>query len=196
MKRKVRCIMDFPTTISPGPLDSITGILLIILGVLSLVFPVLAFSLIVLFFAIFAVIVSFGLIRSGMSDPGEMSIYRTLKVLAGLLGFLLALSFLVAPYVVSVAAKDLFGFWAVLTGVAAILSIFTGEPGMERALNAISGVVLAATGLLILIAPAVITDYLLVIILAFFAIITGVFSLWSGRTKTPDENQINHAIYK
>jgi uncharacterized membrane protein HdeD (DUF308 family) len=196
MKRKVGVIMENSSMLSDGPLDSITGLLLIILGILALIFPVLVFSLLIVFFAIFAGIVSFGLILSGMSDPGETNVYRTLKVLAGVIGLLLAFSFLVAPYVFTVAAKDLFGIWAIITGAASLLSVFAGESGMVQGLNALSGLVLAALGILILISPAIITDYLLVVILAIFAILTGLFSLWFARMKPAEDRQIDHTIYK
>jgi hypothetical protein len=188
--------MDVPTTLPPGPIDTITGLLLIILGVLALVFPVLVFSLLVVFFAIFAVIISAGIIRSGMSDPGKTNVYRTLQVLAGILGLLLALSLLVAPYFFTVAAKDLFGIWAILAGAANLLSIVASGSGMERGLTALSGLVLVAAGLLILLAPAIITDFLLVILLAFFAIITGMFSIWFAHMKPAAEKKIDHSIYK
>lgn len=189
-------MMENSSMLPDGPLDSITGLLLVILGILALIFPVLVFSLIIVFFAVFAGIISFGLILSGMSDPGETNGYRTLKVLAGVAGLLLAFSFLVAPYVFTVAAKDLFGIWAIITGAASVLSVFVDEPRMVRGLNVLSGLVLAAAGLLILIAPALVTDYLLVVILAVFAILSGVFSLWFARMKPAGEKQINHTIYK
>jgi uncharacterized membrane protein HdeD (DUF308 family) len=188
--------MDFPATLPGGPLGTVTGLLLIILGISALVFPVLVFSLLVVFFAIFAVIFSIELIRSGISSPGEPSTWRTIQVIGGIVGLVVGLLILVLPYLVSVAAKDLFGFWAILTGVAGVLSVFTGGSGMERGISAVSGLILASVGFLLLLAPAILTDFLLVVILGIVAIIIGIFSIWFARANTPPVKAVNHSIYK
>jgi uncharacterized membrane protein HdeD (DUF308 family) len=188
--------MDFPATLPGGPLGTVTGLLLIILGISALLFPVLVFSLIVVFFAIFAVIVSVELIRSGISCPCEPNTWRTLQVIGGIVGLVVGFLVLVLPYFVSVAAKDLFGVWAILTGAANVLSVLAGGTGMERGISVISGLILAAVGFLLLLAPALLADFLLVVILGIFAIVIGIFSIWSARANTPPEPTVNHTIYK
>jgi uncharacterized membrane protein HdeD (DUF308 family) len=189
-------MMDIPTTLPGGPLGTVTGLLLIILGIMALVFPALVFSLIVVFFAIYAAIISLELIRSGLADPDGTNIRRTVQILAGIAGIIIGFLILVLPYFVSVAAKDLFGFWALLTGAAGILSVFAGTGGLERALSALSGTILVIVGILLLFAPGIIADFLLVVILGIFAIIIGIFSIWFARADTGPEQPINHTIYK
>ena len=188
--------MVFPTTLPGGPLGTVTGVLLIVLGLMALVFPALVYSLLVMFSAIFALILSIDLIRSGVSNPGETSVGPTLQVLIGILGILIALSIIIIPYFMMIAAKTIFGVWAVLTGAATLLSVFGNNPGMERALNAISGLILAGAGLLILLAPAILTDYILIVIIGCLSIVIGIFSIWLARANTPVEKTINHTIYK
>jgi uncharacterized membrane protein HdeD (DUF308 family) len=189
-------MMDIPTTLPGGPLGTVTGLLLIIIGIIALLFPGLAFVLIVMFLAIFAVIVSIELIRTGIASPEDTNTYRALQVIIGIIGVMLGFLVLVLPYFFSIAAKDLFGVWAILSGVANILSVFGSSSGLERGLNALSGLVLALVGVLLLLAPAIITDYLLVVILGLFAIIIGIFSIWIERSNSADTKTINHSYYR
>jgi len=186
--------MDIPTTLPGGPLGTVTGIMLIFFGIMALVFPVLVDNLLVMFFAVFALIVSIELVRSGVSDPGEANACRTLQVLVGVLGILMAVSIIVIPYFITVAAKTLFGFWAILTGAANILSVLSGSSLIERGFNAILGIVLAVAGLLIILAPEIITDFILIHIISLFAIITGFFSIWFARANTPALKNADNAI--
>jgi uncharacterized membrane protein HdeD (DUF308 family) len=189
--------MDFSPTLPGGPLGTVTGIVLILLGILALVFPVLVFSLFVVFFAIFGLVVSIELVRAGISGPGTTPGIRTLQLGAGLLGILLSFAILVAPYLVSVAAKEIFGIFSILAGIANILSVFTADSGAEKGISAIFGLVLALTGLSLLAAPALLADYLLVLITGFLAIILGVFSIWFARAgPVPGEGTVDRSIYK
>ena len=189
--------MDVPLTLPGGPLGTATGLLLILLGILALVFPGVVFTLLVVFFAVFALVISIELIRSGISGSDETTVFRTLQVIAGVLGIVLGLTIIFIPYFISIAAKDLFAFWAVIAGVGNILSVFSGQSAAERGLDALFGLVLAAAGFFILFAPALLADYLLVIILGIFAIITGIFSIWFARAgPVPGEGVVNHTIYK
>ena len=187
--------MDDIITLPGGPLGTVTGLLLIALGVLALLFPALVFSLLIVFFAFFALITSLELIRSGISGPVEGNTGRTLQVIIGILGILLGFVILIAPYIITVAAKDIFAAWAILTGIGGLLSLLSGGPAMERGLNILVGFVLAACGVLILAAPAVLAD-LLIIILGFVAIITGIFSIWLARAPLEEEKPVNQTIYK
>jgi uncharacterized membrane protein HdeD (DUF308 family) len=188
--------MDLPTTLPGGPLGTVTGFLLIIIGIIALLFPGLAFVLIVMFLAVFAVIVSIELIRAGIACPEETNTYRSLQVIGGIVGVILGFLILVLPYFSSIVFKDLFGVWAILTGVANILSVFGSNSSLERALNALSGLVLALVGVLLIFAPTIITDYILVVILGVFAIIIGIFNIWFERSNSTDKKTINHSYYK
>ena len=189
--------MDVPLTLPGGPLGTATGLLLILLGILALVFPGVVFTLLVVFFAVFALVISIELIRSGISDSDETTIFRTLQVITGLLGIVLGLAIIIIPYFMSVGAKDLFAVWAIIAGIGNLFSVFSTQSAAERGLDALFGLVLAAAGLLILLAPALLADYLLVIILGIFAIITGIFSIWFARAPpVPGEGVVNHYIYK
>lgn len=45
-------------------------------------------------------------------------------------------------------------------------------------------------------APAVLSDYLLLVVLGFFAIIAGGFTIWFARSEPAPKTEINRAIYK
>lgn len=188
--------MDIPTTLPGGPLGTVTGILLVAIGVISLVFPALVFSLFAVFFALFAIIMSLELIRSGISGPSEGTPCNTLQLALGLLGILAGILILVAPYFVSFAAKDIFGVWAILAGIGNLLAVFTAGSGIERAQNVLIGLILATCGVLILAAPALLADLILVIIIGFSAILAGIFSIWFARGGPAPEAPVNHLIYK
>lgn len=183
-------------TLPQGPLGTVTGILLILLGILALLVPQLIFSLLVIFFAAFAVIVSFDLIRSGLSTPEETAWTRSIQILAGILGILLGISILIAPYFIAVAAKTLFGIWAILTGAGNIISVFSGSSTLERSLDSVSGLVLVVVGVLLLFAPTLLSEFILVIAIGIFAIITGIFTLWLARAPPQGVLKVNHRIYK
>ena len=188
--------MDPPITLPGGPLGTATGVLLIIMGLGAVLFPALIFTLLIVFLASYAIIVSLELIRCGLSGPGSASRGRTTQIIIGCAGILLGLVILIAPYLVSVAAKDLFAIWAVLTGAGNLLAIISGGSGTEKVLGLISGIVLAALGIVILVSPALMTMYILVLILGLFAIMTGIFSIWLARAESDEVRTVNHSIYK
>ena len=188
--------MDDPITLPGGPLGTVTGLLLIVLGILALVFPALVFSLLIVFFAIFALMTSLELIRSGISGPAERTTSRTLQILMGIIGILVAFVILVAPYIAAVVARDVFALWAILTGLGGMISLVSGGSAMERGLNVLVGFILAACGVLILAAPAILADHLLITILGLVAIVTGIFSIWLARAPVEDEKTVDHSIYK
>ena len=189
--------MDSTPTLPGGPLGTATGVLLILLGITALVFPALVFSLMVVFFAVFALIVSVALIRAGISEPGTTPIARTLQVIAGLAGIVLAGAILVIPYLLVIAVRDIFAVWAILSGLGSLLAVVAAESGTERIVSALFGFILALTGLSLLLAPALLADYLLVIIVGVLAIVLGIFSIWFARAEpTPGEGTVNRSIYK
>lgn len=188
--------MDHPVTFPGGPLGTVTGVLLIILGIGALVFPALVFSLLIIFLAFFALITSLELIRYGLSGPGSESTCRMSQILMGIFGIILGVVIIIAPYFVTVAAKTLFALWAIVTGTGNLLSLIAGGPAMERGLTMITGLVLAACGALLLFAPALLADYLLIMILGLFAIGTGIISIWFARVPADEVNRVRPLIYK
>jgi len=188
--------MDSLPDIPQGPIGTVIGILAIILGLIAIIFPVPVFELLVIFIAVFAIIVSAGLIRSGLSATGESRIHRLILVAFGLVGMILAILVFVAPYFINILAKDIFGIWAIIVGLGSIQNVFAGQTGFERWLNALFGLVLFVVGVLIFLAPALLSDYLLVLILGIFAIISGAFTIWFSRLPPDQEKVINRSIYK
>lgn len=188
--------MDTLPEIPKGPSGTVAGLLAIILGIAALVFPAIVFSLLEIFLALFALILSAGLIRSALSDTGETRVHRLILLVFGCLGILLAILVVVAPRFLNILAKDLFGIWAIIIGLGCIQYVFASDTGFERWINALSGLVLFLVGVLIFMAPALISDYLLVLVLGFFAIITGLFTVWFSRTGPERKPEINRAIYK
>jgi uncharacterized membrane protein HdeD (DUF308 family) len=189
--------MDIIPTLPGGPLGTVTGILLILLGILALLFPALVFSLIVVFFVVFALIVSVELVRAGISGSTTTPSARTLQVIAGLAGIVLAIAILVIPYFMTIAVRDIFAVWAILSGLGNLLAVIATDSGTDRLVSILTGIVLAVTGLFILLAPAMLADFLLVVILGIISIILGIFSIWFARAEpVPGEGVINRSIYK
>jgi uncharacterized membrane protein HdeD (DUF308 family) len=188
--------LDFLPQIPKGPAGAAVGICAIILGIVALVFPVIVFSILAIFFSLFAIILSAGLIRSGLTDTGESRIHRLILLTFGTIGILLAILVYVAPRFLNILAKDIFGIWAIILGLGCIQYVFATETGIERWINGLSGIVLFLVGVLIFIAPALFSDYLLLTVLGVFAIITGAFTLWFSRSDSGEKPEINHAIYK
>lgn len=110
--------------IPSGPAGTVAGILLILLGIVALVFPVMVFSLLAVFFSLFALILSAGLIRSGLMDNGESRTHRLILLAFGVLGILLAVFVYLAPRFLNVLAKDLFGLWAIIIGLGCAQYVF------------------------------------------------------------------------
>lgn len=188
--------MEESVTLPGGPLGTVTGILLILLGIMALVFPGLVFVLLVVFFAVFALIISIELIRTGIANPNETPVYRNMQILLGILGLILAAGIMIAPYFFSVVAKDILAIWAILTGAGNLLAVSGGSNRVERGITILLGFVLMVTGICILLAPGVLTDLILVIIIGVVAIIAGIFSIWFSRAPPEGEKRINRSIYK
>lgn len=189
--------MDIIPTLPGGPLGTVTGILLILLGILALLFPALVFSLMVVFFVIFALIISIELVRAGISGSPTTPSARALQVIAGLAGIVLAIAILVIPYFMAIAVRDIFGIWAVLSGLGNLLTVIATGSGTDRLVSIVTGGILTVTGCLILFAPAVLADFLLVVILGITAIIIGIFSIWFARAEpVPGEGTVNRSLYK
>jgi len=104
--------------------------------------------------------------------------HRLILVVFGIVGVALAILVLVAPRFFNILAKDIFGIWAIIISLGSIQNMFGGVTGFERWLKALFGLVLFVIGVLIFLAPPLLTDYILILILGFFAIITGAFTIW------------------
>jgi len=188
--------MDLPRTIPDGLPGRMIGLLAIVTGILALVFPVLAFSVLAFFFALVAILFGFGLVRSGMAAAGDGSLSPKLRICAGLLGILVGISIFVIPRVITIAAKELIGIWAVITGIGYLVMVFSADTGFRRVIQAVTGLILGIVGLLLLFVPVIVTDFLLVILLGFFAIGTGFLIIFMGPATVPAGRARDPRIYK
>ncbi|NMB78501.1 MAG: hypothetical protein GYA23_05335 [Methanomicrobiales archaeon] len=188
--------MDSFPSIPKGPAGIAAGIASILLGIIALAFPVPVFSLLVIFFVLFALIVSSGLLRSALTGTDEPRIQRLTLITFGIVGILLALFVFFAPYIFNVLAKDAFAFWAIIIGMGNIQHMFAREVRLERIVDALSGVILILIGALIFLAPAVLSDYLLILVLGVFAILFGILTIWFSRPIPEGEKPQNRIIYK
>lgn len=187
--------MELPFAIPDGPVSRITGILLIILGIIALLFPAIIFRVLAWFFALFVLFMAIGLILKGISAAAGRN-DRIILLLCGVAGLVAGLAILLLPGLITIAAKDIIAAWAVITGAGLILFVFGSGTGFERSISAITGVVMVIAGLLMLFVPVLVTDYLLVIILGFFAIGIGILAILFGSAPPVPEKEIDHRIYK
>jgi len=188
--------VELPFAIPADPLSRTTGILLIILGIIALVFPVPVFHLIEWFFALLVLFMAIGLVRKGLSKDAGARGERILLLLCGIAGLAAGLAILLLPRIITIASKDIIAIWALVTGAGLILSVFTSETGFERSISAVTGLVLVLVGILMVAVPVIVTDYLLVIILGFFAIGTGILAIILGPSPPAQKPEIDARIYK
>ena len=113
-----------------------------------------------------------------------------------MLGVLVGLSIFVIPRLVTIAAKGLIGIWAVITGIGYLVMVFAADTGFGRGIHAVTGLIIGIAGLLLLFVPVIVTDFLLVILLGFFAIGTGFLILFSGPSTVPAGKERDPRIYK
>jgi uncharacterized membrane protein HdeD (DUF308 family) len=188
--------VNLPLTIPDGLPGKCIGVLAIVAGILALVFPVLTFSVLEFFFAVIAVLIGIDLVRSEMATSGKRSLSQMLRIAAGLLGIGIGLSIFVIPRFLTIAAKELIGIWALITGIGYIVIVFRTEPGFDRVISAVTGIVIGIVGLLLLFVPVIVTDFLLVILLGFIAIGTGLYILVLGSSPPAEKRERDHFIYK
>jgi uncharacterized membrane protein HdeD (DUF308 family) len=180
----------------PATLGRTAGILLIILGFIAIIFPVPVFRMLEWFFALLVLFMAVGLFLKGCAKGTGPRTERIILVICGIAGLLAGLAILIVPRIMTIAAKDVIAAWAVIAGIGLILYVFGSDTGFERGLSAVIGLVLAALGLLMFFVPVLVTDYLLVIILGFFAIGIGILAILFGGAPPAEKKEIDHQIYK
>jgi uncharacterized membrane protein HdeD (DUF308 family) len=172
------------------------GIAAIILGIVALVFPVPAFAFIEYGFAVYAVIMSAGLVMSGIGLQQENRTHGWLLTIAGASGIVLGIAIIVAPKIMAITAIAVLGIWAVVAGAGDLIVVFTSASGMGRGIKAATGLLTLIAGLLILAVPKIVDGFLLVMSFGIFAIIIGILTILFGTAEPREKKQVNHLIYK
>ena len=188
--------MKIPDIILTEPAGKTAGVVLIILGISALLVPQVFFIILDIFLAALACIIGIGFIREGASGVDENALNRSLLVIFGILGIGIGIFLLVAQRIMMFSIKDIIGIWAIITGIGYIVSVFTSVTGFDRILKAISGLALGFLGVVLLIAPVLLTDYILMVILGLFAIGLGILTIIFAFDKPKQKKEINRLIYK
>jgi uncharacterized membrane protein HdeD (DUF308 family) len=189
-------MVKIPDIILTGPAGKTAGVVLIILGISALLVPYVFFTILDIFLAVLACIIGIGFIREGASGVDKNTLNRSLLVLFGIAGIGIGIFLLVAQRIVMFSIKDIIGIWAIITGIGYIVSVFTSVTGFDRIIKAISGLALGFLGVILLIAPVLLTDFILLLILGLFAIGLGILTIIFASDKPKPKAEINHLIYK
>jgi uncharacterized membrane protein HdeD (DUF308 family) len=182
--------------IPKGKMSIIAGLAAIVLGIFALIFPVLAFSLIEYLFAIYAVVMSAGMVMTGVGLQKEHRSQGLLLTVAGVAGICIGIAIVVAPRIMAVTAFVVLGIWAIVAGVSDLIFVFTSAGNAQRTFKAATGILTCAAGLLILIAPKLVDGFIIVTFVGIFAILAGILTLLFGTAEDPKKRPINHYIYK
>jgi uncharacterized membrane protein HdeD (DUF308 family) len=182
--------------IPKGRMSVAAGIAAIILGIVALVFPVLAFAFIEYGFAIYAVIMSAGLVMNGIGLQKENRTHGWLLTIAGIVGIVLGIAILLAPKIMAITAIAVLGIWAVVAGASDLIVVFTSASSTGRGIKAATGLLTLIAGILILAVPKIVDGFLLVMSFGIFAIIIGILTILFGTAKPREEKEVNHLIYK
>ncbi len=192
---QVDCL-KIPDLTLKEPLGKTAGIILIVLGISALLFPVVFFTILDKFIAILAFIIGIGFIREGVILNKEKALSRILLVVSGILGLCIGILILVTQRILMFTVKDIIGIWAIITGIGYIISVFSSVSGPDRGFKSVSGLILGFFGVILLIAPVLLTDYILVVILGLFAIGFGILTIMFASDKPKAKKEANHLIYK
>lgn len=185
-----------PATNPKETLSKTAGAILIILGFGALLFPHFFFAIIDIFLAILAIIIGISFLYDGITRNNENALTRFLLALSGIVGVCIGLSLLVALRIMTFTIKDIIGIWAIITGIGYIISVFSSVTGFDRGLKSVSGLALCFLGVVLLFAPALLTDYIVVVILGLFAIILGTLTIIFASDTPKPKKEYNHLIYK
>ncbi|MDO9324913.1 MAG: DUF308 domain-containing protein [Methanoregula sp.] len=169
---------------------------MVILGISALLFPYVFFTVLDIFLAILAIIIGFGFFYEGITRSNENILNRFLLTLSGILGVCIGISLLLALRILTFTIKDIIGIWAIITGIGYISSVFISATGFDRIFKSVSGLALCLVGGVLLIAPALLTDYILIVILGFLAIVLGILTIIFASDKSKPKKEYNHLIYK
>ncbi|GAB2838605.1 HdeD family acid-resistance protein [Actinocorallia aurea] len=109
----------------------------------------------------------------------EVARHWWLVLLRGILAVLFGIIAWVWPGITVLALAILFGAYALVDGIAALYHAIRGLPGQSRGWLAFTGVLSVAAGLIALFWPGI-TVFVLLLVIACWAIITGVFEIITG----------------
>jgi len=182
--------------IPKGKMSIIAGIAAIVLGIVALLFPVLAFYFIEYIFAIYAVVMSASLVMTGIGLQKENRMQGLLLTVAGAIGICIGIAILVAPRIMAVSALLVLGIWAIVAGAGDLIFVFGSASDAERSFKAATGILTLLAGLLILAAPKIVDEFVLVTFVGIFAILAGILTILFGTAKPREKKEINHLIYK
>ena len=188
--------LKIPDLTQKEPLGKTAGIILVVLGIGALLFPQVFFTILDKFLAILAFIIGIVFIREGITLNKEKALNRILLVVAGILGLCIGILILFTERILMFTLKDIIGIWAIITGIGYIISVFSSVTGPDRGFKGVSGLALGFFGVILLIAPVLLTDYILVVILGLFAIGFGILTIMFASDKPKPKKEANHLIYK
>ena len=155
----------------------IRGILAIALGVLAFVYPAPTLAALIVVFALYAIFDGVLAVVGGFSVPGRPSWWL---IAGGIAAIAVGVFTFFQPGTTAVALVLLVGIFAIVTGVAELVTAATvGQLVAHRWLLALSGVVAVAFGLLLIMSPG---DGVLSVLwlIGFYAIFAGVMYIAMG----------------
>jgi uncharacterized membrane protein HdeD (DUF308 family) len=153
------------------------GILALALGVLAFAAPVPTLVSLIFVFAAYAIVDGILAIAFGATAPGGP---RWLLVIGGILGIAIGAYTVVSPQVTAVALVLLIGSFAVVRGVAEVLTTISLRNAIESAwLYVLSGIVSVVFGAFLIVAPG---DGALAVlfVIGYFALFAGVMYVAIG----------------
>jgi uncharacterized membrane protein HdeD (DUF308 family) len=155
----------------------VRGILAIALGVLAFAYPAPTLAALIIVFALYAIFDGVLAIVGGFSVPGRPSGWL---IAGGVAAIAVGIFTFFQPSTTAVALVLLVGIFAIVTGVAELVTAATlGDLVAHRSLLAISGVVAVAFGLLLIMSPG--EGVLSVLwLIGFYAIFAGVMYIAMG----------------
>ncbi|THV29156.1 HdeD family acid-resistance protein [Glycomyces paridis] len=150
----------------------VRGIFTIVFGAMAIFWPDITILALVILFGAYAIVDGFTAIIMGARRASG----RGFLIFMGVLGVIAGLIALFWPGITAVALLYVIAFWAIVTGVAAIVSGFgLGDSG-GRWLFVLSGLAGVLLGILLLIKPGK-GAVALVVTIGFLAIIWGVITV-------------------
>jgi len=153
---------------------ALRGIVAIALGVLTLVVPGPTLVALIAVFAAYAIFDGVLAIVAGAGSPGGP---RWWIILGGVAGVAIGVLTIFSPSATALALVLLIGIWAIVTGVAEVISAYTLRRVIDREwLLALSGVISVVFGAFLIAAPG--SGVLAVLwLIVYYAIFAGVMYL-------------------
>ena len=155
----------------------VRGIAAIALGVLAFIYPAPTLAALIVVFALYAIFDGVLAIVGGLSVPGRPSWWL---IAGGVAAIAVGVFTFFQPSTTAVALVLLVGIFAIVTGVAELVTAATvGSLIGHRVLLTIAGVVAVAFGLLLIMSPG---DGILSVLwlIGFYAIFAGVMNIALG----------------